>query len=75
VCRCTNINADARATCASCGLVRIGPGTLDKYSLLSGYLPELSKIMRFNEYEHYFIDACAGSGVVYDRDRKITIDG
>jgi len=31
--------------------------------------------MRVNGYEHYLIDACAGSGVVFDSENSLTIDG
>jgi three-Cys-motif partner protein len=39
------------------------------------YLPQLSRIMRIWGYEHYLIDACAGSGVVFDPESGQIIDG
>lgn len=56
-------------------VVNASQGSLQKYEILGSYIPELSKIMRANNYEHYFIDACAGSGVVYDSSSGKLIDG
>ena len=74
--RCPNCNTtwpkDPRC---SCGLIRTGPGTKQKYEILLDYLPQLSRIMRIRGYEHYLIDACAGSGVVFDSENSLTIDG
>jgi three-Cys-motif partner protein len=66
---------DERNTRCSCGLIRTGPGTKQKYEILADYLPELSKIMRYRGYEHYLIDACAGSGTVFDPENGIIVDG
>lgn len=74
-CTCTQFNPDEEPTCRKCGLVRLGPGTHDKYDLLASYLPQLSKIMRNRDYEHYFIDACAGSGFVLDAEKNELCDG
>ena len=72
---CGTQTDNERADCSGCGLVRIGPGTNEKYAILRGYLPPLSLIMRNQGYEHYFIDACAGSGMVYDYDGRKMIEG
>lgn len=64
-----------KADCRGCGLIRIGPGTKEKYAILRGYLPQLSLIMRNQGYQHYFIDACAGSGSVMDLEKGVIIDG
>ena len=66
---------DERADCSGCGLVRIGPGTNEKYAILRGYLTPLSLIMRNQGYEHYYIDACAGSGMVYDHEGRKMVEG
>lgn len=76
--KCPNCSAETdneRADCSGCGLVRIGPGTNEKYAILRGYLTPLSLIMRNQGYEHYFIDACAGSGMVYDPDGRKMVEG
>lgn len=72
---CSHDTDDERPDCSHCGLVRIGPGTSEKYEILRGYLPPLSLIMRNQGYEHYFIDACAGSGKVYDHEGRKMVDG
>jgi three-Cys-motif partner protein len=56
-------------------MIRTGPGTLQKYEILAAYLPALSLIMRNNGYEHYLIDACAGSGIVRLGETDQIIDG
>jgi len=56
-------------------MIRTGPGTRQKYEILAAYLPALSLIMRNQGYEHYLIDACAGSGVVRLDETDRIIDG
>jgi three-Cys-motif partner protein len=76
--KCLNCDVetdDERADCRGCGLIRIGPGTKEKYGILAGYLPQLSLIMRNQGFEHYFIDACAGSGTVMDLEKRVMMDG
>lgn len=42
---------------------------------MKGYCHPLSLIMRNQGFEHYFIDACAGSGVVQSRRTNELVDG
>jgi len=56
-------------------MIRTGPGTRQKYEILEAYLPALSLIMRNQGYEHYLIDACAGSGIVRLGETERIIDG
>lgn len=72
---CGSLTNDEKPDCTNCGVIRIGPGTNEKYEILRGYLPPLSLIMRSQGYEHYFIDACAGSGMVYDSEKKVMVEG
>jgi len=72
---CGSATDDDRPDCSNCGIVRIGPGTNEKYEILRGYLPPLSLIMRNQGYEHYFIDACAGSGMVFDSEKGSMTEG
>lgn len=72
---CNNSNNKRNALCSKCGLVRMGPGTSEKYKILGDYLFPLSLIMRNNGFEHYFIDACAGSGVVLNTEKRQLVDG
>ena len=72
---CGAATDNERPDCSNCGMVRIGPGTNEKYAILRGYLPPLSLIMRNQGYEHYFIDACAGSGTVFDSEKKTLVEG
>lgn len=51
-------------SCPKCGLVQAGKWTHQKYEILEEYCHPLSLIMRNQGFEHFFIDACAGSGVV-----------
>ena len=53
----------------------MGPGTKEKYEILGNYLPALSLIMRNQGYEHYLIDACAGSGMVFDPEKNVMVEG
>ena len=62
-------------SCPRCGLVQAGKWTHQKYEILEGYCHPLSLIMRNQGFEHYFIDACAGSGVVQSCEKDCTIDG
>lgn len=73
--KCGSATDDEKAECSNCGLVRIGPGTKEKYEILRNYLPPLSLIMRNQGYEHYFIDACAGSGMVFDPVGRTMVEG
>jgi len=61
--------------CKNCGLVQAGIGTHEKYQILEGYCHPLSLIMRNNNLDHYFIDACAGSGRVQAYHKNEYIDG
>jgi three-Cys-motif partner protein len=62
-------------SCPRCGLIQAGKWTHQKYEILEEYCHPLSLIMRNQGYEHFFIDACAGSGIVQSRDENCTIDG
>lgn len=62
-------------SCPNCGLVQAGRWTFQKYQLLESYCHPLSLIMRNQGFQHYFIDACAGSGVVQDWKTNKLIDG
>lgn len=74
--RCPNCHSNwPEGPRCSCGLIRTGPGTKQKYEILLDYLPQLSRIMRVNGYEHYLVDACAGSGLVFDSESTRTVDG
>ncbi len=75
--KCPNCKSEwgGSEKCASCGMIRTGPGTLQKYEILADYLPALSLIMRNQGYEHYLIDACAGSGIVRLNESSRIIDG
>lgn len=81
--KCKNVEATSIERCPKCGassadifkVVNAGEGTLQKYDILQQYTAELSKIMRFNGYQNYLIDACAGSGIVYDKTSGQLIDG
>ena len=61
--------------CPNCGLIQVGPATYQKYQILEDYCHPLSLIMRNQGYEHYFIDCCAGSGVVQAWSSNELIDG
>jgi three-Cys-motif partner protein len=60
-------------SCPECGLVQAGLWTDQKYEILNDYCHPLSHIMRNQGIKHYFIDACAGSGVI--QDQSDIIDG
>ena len=62
-------------SCPRCGLVQAGKWTHQKYEILEEYLHALSLIMRNRGYGHYFIDACAGSGIVEGYEENCTING
>jgi three-Cys-motif partner protein len=62
-------------SCPKCGLVQAGKWTHQKYEILEEYCHPLSLIMRNQGFEHYFIDACAGSGVVQRFDISSLVDG
>lgn len=72
---CSSAWNKTREKCPSCGMIRTGPGTRQKYEILEAYLPALSLIMRSQGYEHYLIDACAGSGIVRLGETGQVIDG
>jgi len=61
--------------CKNCGLVQAGIGTHEKYQILESYCHPLSLIMRNNNIDHYFIDACAGSGKVQAHHDDGFLDG
>ena len=61
---CGSISSERPTFCKGCGLVQAGVGTHEKYQILESYCHPLSLIMRNNNLDHYFIDACAGSGKV-----------
>lgn len=73
--KCDHESTDRPTTCIKCGLVQAGTGTREKYTILKDYCKPLSLIMRNRNLEHYFIDACAGSGKVQARYRDELIDG
>ena len=72
---CGAIRTERPNFCSSCGLVQAGVGTLDKYSILEGYCHPLSLIMRNQNIAHYFIDACAGSGMVQAYNDRGMLEG
>lgn len=59
---CGSTSSERPTFCKKCGLVQAGIGTREKYQILESYCHPFSLIMRNNNIEHYFIDACAGSG-------------
>ena len=61
--------------CRNCGLIQAGVGTEEKYKILEDYCHPLSLIMRNRNLDHYFIDACAGSGKVQAFGRDEYLDG
>lgn len=71
---CGHTGKERPAVC-KCGLIQEGEGTEQKYQILSDYCPALSLIMRNNRFNHYFIDACAGSGVVQRLNKNELGDG
>jgi len=76
--KCINCGAtrSERPTfCNNCGLVQAGVGTQAKYDILRDYCHPLSLIMRNRNLDHYFIDACAGSGRVQAYHSTDYIDG
>lgn len=81
--KCNHVGGTSYTLCPNCGassddifkVVNAGEGSLQKYDILQQYTAELSKIMRFNGYQNYMIDACAGSGIVYDKSSRRLIDG
>lgn len=73
-CGCEKGDAE-RGVCTKCGLVQMGSGTAQKYQILREYCYPLSLIMRNNGFEHYFIDACAGSGIVQKKGSVEIVDG
>jgi len=72
---CKNTLEERPNVCRRCGLVQAGIGTEDKYLILKQYCHALSLIMRSHDIDHYFIDACAGSGRVQAYGRDEYIDG
>ena len=76
--KCLNCGSTSRERptfCKSCGLVQAGIGTHEKYQILEGYCHPLSLIMRNQNLDHYFIDACAGSGKVQAYYKNEYLDG
>lgn len=73
--KCGDESTDRPSVCNKCGLVQAGIGTREKYTILEEYCKPLSLIMRKNNLDHYFIDACAGSGKVQARTKDELIDG
>ena len=59
---CGSASSEKPTFCRRCGLVQAGIGTHEKYQILEDYCHPLSLIMRSRHIDHYFIDACAGSG-------------
>ena len=72
---CGKVSPERPTACTDCGLVQAGIGTEEKYSILEDYCHPLSLIMRNNNLDHYFIDACAGSGLVQAHGREEFLDG
>lgn len=72
---CGKTSSDRPNYCKPCGLVQAGIGTHQKYSILEEYCHQLGLIMRNRNLDHYFIDACAGSGVVQDISTPRYLDG
>lgn len=60
--------------CPRCGLIQAGRWTHQKYEILESYCHPLCLIMRNQGFQHYAIDACAGSGVVQSWNTSL-IDG
>lgn len=74
-CSSCSCNKDERPdSCPECGLVQAGQWTDQKYEILKDYCYPLSLIMRNNKIKHFFVDACAGSGIVQSQNDAI-IDG
>jgi three-Cys-motif partner protein len=63
-----------RRICPNCHIVQASADTRHKYEVLEKYCPPLSLIMRNQEIPHFFVDACAGSGIVQSWDDR-AIDG
>ena len=61
---CGSTSSERPTFCKNCGLVQAGVGTHEKYQILESYCHPLSLIMRNQDIDHYFVDACAGSGKV-----------
>jgi len=59
---CGSKSSEKPNFCRNCGLVQAGIGTHEKYQILEEYCHPFSLIMRSRQINHYFIDACAGSG-------------
>jgi three-Cys-motif partner protein len=72
---CGSTGPERPTYCKNCGLVQAGIGTHEKYQILEGYCHPLGIIMRNNNLDHYFIDACAGSGKVQAYYKDDYIDG
>ena len=68
-CGCTDANRPKR-WCPRCGTVQVSVDTRHKYEVLGKYCHPLSLIMRNHGIPHYFVDACAGSGIVQGWDDK-----
>lgn len=72
---CGSTSSERPNFCKKCGLVQAGIGTHEKYQILEEYCHPLSLIMRNKHIDHYFIDACAGSGIVQAYYRDEYLDG
>jgi len=76
--KCINCGKEAPErprVCTNCGLIQAGIGTVEKYAILEEYCHPLSLIMRNQNFDHYFIDACAGSGIVQANQKDTLLDG
>ena len=72
---CGSTSSERPTFCKDCGLVQAGVGTHEKYQILESYCHPLSLIMRNRKLDHYFIDACAGSGKVQAYRKDEYLDG
>lgn len=72
---CGKESQDRPRACSNCGLIQAGIGTVEKYAILDDYCHPLSLIMRNQNFDHYFIDACAGSGIVQANHTDTLLDG
>lgn len=72
---CGSTSSERPSFCKRCGLVQAGIGTHEKYQILEEYCHPLSLIMRNRYIDHYFIDACAGSGIVQAHYENEYLDG